>query len=96
MANLVLDATGFDLGAKISSGPFSVVGYYYNGEGIGTTGFLWDGVGAASWANDGLEERDSDGFYVQGTVVVPDTGTKLGLSYGESSLDTDFWRKCDD
>ena len=81
-----LDATGWDLGAKISSGPFSLVGYYYNGEGIGTTGFLWDGVGNA--AGGGLEERDSDGFYVQGTFVIPDSGTKLGLSYGESSLDT--------
>ena len=81
-----LDATGWDLGAKISSGPFSLVGYYYSGEGIGTTGFLWDAVGRD--ANGQLEERDSDGFYVQGTVVVPDTGTKLGISYGESSLDT--------
>ena len=36
---------------------------------------------------NGVVERDSDGFYVQGTVTVPDTGTKLGLSYGESSLD---------
>ena len=80
-----LDATGWDLGAKISSGPFSLVGYYYNGEGIGTTGFLWDGLGPAT--NGQIEERDSDGFYVQGTVVVPDTGTKLGISYGESSID---------
>ena len=80
-----VDATGWDLGAKISSGPFSLVGYYYSGEGIGTTGFLLDGVGFDT--TGGLEERDSDGFYVQGTVVLPDTGTKLGLSYGESSID---------
>ena len=79
-----LDATGWDLGAKISSGPFSLVGYYYDGEGIGTTGFMRDGLGLGAVE---LVERDSDGFYVQGTVTVPDTGTKLGLSYGESSLD---------
>ena len=79
------DATGWDLGGKFSSGPFSLVGYYYDGEGIGTTGFLLDAVGAAT--GGGLEERDSNGFYVQGTVTVPDTGTKLGLSYGESSID---------
>ncbi len=36
------DATGWDLGGKVSSGPFSLVGYYYNGEGIGTTGFLFE------------------------------------------------------
>ena len=79
------DATGWDLGGKVSSGPFSLVGYYYNGEGIGTTGFLSNALGFAS--EGGAEERDSDGFYVQGTVTVPDTGTKLGLSYGESNLD---------
>ncbi len=79
-----LDATGWDLGAKISSGPFSLVGYYYDGEGIGTTGFMRDGLGLGAVE---LVERDSDGFYVQGTVTFPDTGTKLGLSYGESSLD---------
>ena len=79
------DATGFDIGFKVSSGPFGFVGYYYDGEGIGTTGFLLDGLGIG--ANGDIEERDSDGYYVQGTMTVPETGTKLGLSYGESSLD---------
>ncbi len=79
------DATGFDIGFKVSSGPFGFVGYYYDGEGIGTTGFLLDGLGDD--ANGNFEERDSDGYYVQGTMTVPETGTKLGLSYGESSLD---------
>ncbi len=51
-----------------------------HGEGIGTTAMLRDGFDAAG------KERDSDGGYVQATYVVP-TGTKLGISYGESSLD---------
>ena len=80
-----LDATGWDIGAKISSGPATLVGYYYSGEGIGTTGFLSNAVGIGG--NGQFAERDSDGFYIQGTVVLPDTGTKLGISYGESSLD---------
>ena len=79
---------GGELGGKVESGPFSLVGYTYTGSGIGTTGFLQNGFGLSF---DGtsltLAKRHSDGFYVQGTVVVPDTGTKLGLSYGQSNLD---------
>ena len=81
-----LDATGWELGAKISNNSFSLVGYYYEGEGIGTTVFLFDALGPDS-SRQQLEERDSDGFYVQGTVTLPNTWTKIGLSYGESNLD---------
>jgi predicted porin len=75
------DAQGFDVGAKLGFGGFEVVGYYYDGEGIGSTGFLFDAVDAAGNA------RDSDGFYVQGTFKIPGPGTKIGVSYGESNLD---------
>ena len=85
---LARSAFGVDYGGIVKSGPFSLVGYRYTGNGIGTTGFLRDGIGLS--ANGGtslaLDKRDSDGFYVQGTFVLPDTGTKLGLSYGESNL----------
>lgn len=75
-------ATGFDIGGKITvGGVIDLVGYYYSGEGIGTTDFLFDG-----FALNG-NPRDSDGFYVQGVFTIPGPGTKLGLSYGESSLD---------
>ncbi len=33
------------------------------------------------------KSRDSDDWYVQGTYTIPGAGTKLGLSYGESTLD---------
>jgi predicted porin len=75
------DAVGFDVGAKVGLGAFEVVAYYYDGEGIGSTDFLFDAVDLAGNA------RDSDGFYVQGTFKIPGPGTKLGVSYGESSLD---------
>ena len=74
------EADGYELGVKWGYGSFDVVGYYYDGEGIGTTGFLLDGIDAEG------QERDSDGFYIQGRYRLP-TGTLLGLSYGESSLD---------
>ena len=74
------EADGYDIGIKWAFGGFDVVGYYYDGEGIGTTGFLLDGLDAEG------RERDSDGFYIQGRYRMP-TGTLLGISYGESSLD---------
>jgi hypothetical protein len=74
------DITAFDVGASLSAGNFGLVGYYYDGEGLGTTLFGNAGVTA------GGAERDSDGGYVQATFVIP-TGTKLGASYGVSNLD---------
>ena len=59
---------------------FGLTGYYYKGEGVGTTFMLKDG-----WDTAG-RRRDSDGGYVQATYVLP-TKTKIGLSYGVSNLD---------
>ena len=75
------DITAFDVGASLSAGNFGLVGYWYDGEGLGTTLFGNNGVTA------GAKERDSDGGYVQATYVIP-TGTKLGVAYGVSNLDT--------
>jgi predicted porin len=75
------NAVGYDVGAKIGIAGFEGVAYYYQGEGIGTTGFLFDAVDQAG------NKRDSDGFYVQATYKLPGIGTKIGASYGESNLD---------
>ena len=40
-------------------------------------------IGSSSLGND----RDSDGYYVQGTYTIPGVGTKLGVSYGKSTLE---------
>lgn len=74
-------ASGFDVGAKIAFAGFEAVAYWYTGDGIGTTAYLFD---AASLAG---RERESDGGYVQLTYKLPGPGTKLGVSYGESNLD---------
>jgi len=74
-------ARGFDIGANVNVAGFGLTGYYYDGKGIGTTGFLsnaFDSVG---------KRRDSDGGYVQATYTIPGVGTKLGLAYGVSNLD---------
>jgi predicted porin len=75
----------FDIGATITSGNASLTGYYYNGDGVGTT--LMHAQGAYANATTGkFDKRDSDGGYVQATYVIP-TGTKLGVAYGVSNLD---------
>ncbi len=73
-------ARGWDIGGKVGVAGFELVGSYYDGEGIGKTGFLTDGFSAAG------RKRDSKGGYVQASYKLP-VGTKLGVSWGESKLD---------
>ena len=74
-------ARGFDIGATVNVAGFGLTGYYYDGKGLGTTGFLSNAFDAAG------NRRDSNGGYVQATYTIPGAGTKLGLAYGISSLD---------
>jgi len=74
------NAWAADVGATATLGKFGLTGYYYRGEGAGTTTFGANGVDASG------QRRDSDGYYVQGTYVLP-IKTKLGLAYGKSNLD---------
>ncbi len=74
------DAQAFEAGVSTSISNINLVAYAYSGEGIGTTFLLQDGFDTNG------KKRDSDGGYVQATYVIP-TGTKLGVSYGQSNLD---------
>ena len=74
-------ATAYDIGATVNLAGFGLTGYYYNGDGIGQTVQLNGAFDAKG------NSRDSDGYYVQGTYTIPGVGTKLGLSYGKSTLD---------
>jgi predicted porin len=71
---------GVDVGAKLTAGPATLVGYYYDGKGL-------DGQNgrAGGLFNDNGVKSDDDGGYVQGTVVVPGIGTKVGASWGISN-----------
>jgi len=69
-----------DIGGTVNFNGFGLTGYYYGGEGAGTTLFGNMGSGSAG------QKRDSDGGYIQATYVLP-TKTKIGLAYGISSLD---------
>ncbi len=71
----------YGIGGKVSYSGVELVGYYYNGSGVGTTGLLMDG-----YATNG-NQRDSDGGYVQASFVIPGVKTKLAGSWGISNLD---------
>ena len=73
-------ATAWDLGAHVDVAGFGLTGYYGKGKGIGQTVQLLNGFDANG------KRRDSDNWYVQGTYALP-TATKLGVAYGESTLD---------
>jgi predicted porin len=74
-------ANAWDLGATVNVAGFGLTGYYGQGKGTGTTVQFRDGFDSTG------KRRDSDDWYVQGTYTIPGPGTKLGLSYGESTLD---------
>ena len=74
-------ANAYDIGATLNLAGFGLTGYYYTGEGIGQTVQLNHGFDPTGKA------RDSDGYYVQATYTLPGVGTKLGVSYGASTLE---------
>ncbi len=74
-------ASAFDIGTTVNLAGFGLTGYYYDGSGIGQTVLMNGGFDAQG------NDRDSDGWYVQGTYTIPGVGTKLGLSYGQSTLE---------
>ena len=74
-------ANAWDLGATVNVAGFGLTGYYGQGTGTGTTVLLRDGFDLQG------NSRDSDDYYVQGTYTLPGVGTKLGVSYGKSTLD---------
>jgi predicted porin len=70
---------GVDAGVKLTAGPATLVGYYYDGKGL-------DGQNSVQGIfNRNGVKSDDDGGYVQGTVVVPGIGTKVGASWGRSN-----------
>jgi predicted porin len=73
-------AHAWDLGANVGAMGFGLTGYYGQGKGTGTTVLFNGALDAAG------TKRKSDDWYVQGTYTLPGVGTKLGVSYGESTL----------
>jgi predicted porin len=92
-AGLKADGWAWDIGAKAGFYGFELLGYYYYGDGVGTTGIGSQAVsyvcpsGAAlcpGGAGASLEKRNSNGGYAQLTYKWQDL--KVGYSYGQSEL----------
>ncbi len=73
-------ANAWDIGTNVNVAGFGLTAYYGQGKGIGQTVQLLNGFDAAG------KRRDSDQWYVQATYALP-TATKIGVAYGESTLD---------
>jgi predicted porin len=73
-----------DIGANVNVAGFGLTGYYYSGNGIGTTGQMLNGYAVNSAGH--AVARDTDGGYIQGTYILP-TKTKVALSWGISNID---------
>jgi hypothetical protein len=69
---------GVDMGARVTTGPLTLTGYYYTAKGLGTTVFGLFDTDAAGNA------RKSDGFYLQ--ALASFGKFSVGGSYGESNL----------
>ncbi|HEV2443396.1 MAG TPA: hypothetical protein VGT07_12805 [Steroidobacteraceae bacterium] len=72
-------SSAFDLGGKYDINAFEVLGWYYRGKGVGTTGLFVNSNDATGTA------RDSDGFLAQVTYKIENT--KVGVNYGVSNLE---------
>lgn len=80
------DAHAWEIGGKINLAGFGLVGYYYDGKGMGG-----NVVASGNLPTSGLgvnnSDADVDGGYVQATYALPGIGTKLGASWGISKVD---------
>lgn len=70
---------GVDGGVKLDWGGFSILGYAYTGDGLGTTGLFWNAVSING------ETRSSSGGYGQASYTFFDRLT-FGGSWGISEL----------
>jgi predicted porin len=80
-------ANAWDIGANVNVAGFGLTGYYYDGKGAGTTVFGANGAYIDAVTGQ-AKRRDSNGGYLQGTYTIPGVGTKIGVAYGVSKLDT--------
>ena len=72
-----------DIGAHIDWNGLGLTGYYYGGNGMGTTTQFTNGYAVVG---TNINSRDSDGGYLQATYVLP-FKTKVGFAWGQSNLD---------
>lgn len=75
--------TGIDVFARLDITDLELIGYYYHGDGLGTTALF--NLGSLGAGLNADQTRTSDGFLAQATYKLGQL--KLGVNYGESRLD---------
>ena len=86
VASVKKDARAVDVGAKISFAGLGLVGYYYDGQNIGSGGIAGNTPLSGLFLGDsGSADRDVKGGYVQATYKLP-VGTTVGASWGISKV----------
>ena len=80
-------ASAWELGGKVNLAGFGLVGYYYDGKGMGGN-VLANSNLATSGLGVNNSDADVDGGYVQVTYTLPGIGTKLGASWGLSNVES--------
>jgi predicted porin len=81
------DARAVEVGAKINFAGLGLVGYYYDGQNIGSSAVAsTTPLSGLFISNSGSADQDVKGGYVQATYVLP-TATKIGASWGQSKID---------
>lgn len=76
------NAFAWDIGTTVNVAGFGLTAYYGQGDGTGTAVLFNGGYDVNG------DSQDSTDWYLQGTYTLPGAGTKLGVSYGESELET--------
>ena len=84
-----VESVGWNIGAEVSAGGFSMTGSYYDGEALGSLLFNVGGGNGFACNDMGCKEADNDGFYVQAGYTI-NGATKIGGGWGESTQDADM------
>ena len=80
------DARAAEVGAKINFAGLGLVGYYYDGQNIGSSAVAsTTPLSGLLTSNSGPTDQDVKGGYVQATYALP-VGTKIGASWGQSEI----------
>jgi len=80
------DARAAEVGAKINFAGLGLVGYYYDGQNIGSSAVASaTPLSGLLTSNSGPTDQDVKGGYVQATYALP-VGTKIGASWGQSEI----------
>jgi predicted porin len=76
----------WEIGGKVGYAGAELVGYYYDGKNMGIPAMAAATELSGLTVGASAKDHDASGGYVQATYKLPNVGTKLGISWGESNI----------